>query len=238
MRRQAVEDNIRTHFHAFFVQERQRIAKYITENIDPSLLKKDASDSVDGVLSSYDWSNWQVSIDAALPYLTEAFLVGADDISAFLAVDPLAGTDPRALAYAQDRAGNLIGTGTHPEYALDDSTRQMLHDTLVQQFDQGAQSIPDLSDVIQNDYAFSESRATTIARTETGTAYNMGTIARYRDVGFTKVYVFDGVDHDKACREADGSTWELDYAEEHLLQHPNCHRAFGPAIDDEEVDTS
>lgn len=214
------------------------MAKHITDKINPDLLNKDASDSVDSVLSSYDWSNWQVAIEVALPYLTEAFLVGTDDVSAFLAVDPLAGTDPRALDYARERAGNLIGTGKHPEYALDESTRQMIHDTLVQQFEQGAQSIPDLSAVIQNDYAFSEARATTIARTETGTAYNKGTIARYRDVGISKVYVFDGVDYDDECREANGSTWDLDYAEEHPLSHPNCHRAFGPVIDDEEVDTS
>lgn len=231
MRRQAVEDKIRTHFQAFFKQESKRLTEHVA-----SKLKKDASDNVDDTLNSYDWSNWQVTIEAALPLLTEAFLLGANDVSAFLAADLLTGTDPRALDYARKRAGKLIGTGKNPDYALDETTRQMLHDTLVQQFEQGPQSIEDLAAVIQNDYAFSESRATTIARTETGTAYNIGTITRYRDVGITKVQVFDGVDYDDECANADGQIWDLDYAEEHPLQHPRCRRSYGPVFDDEEVD--
>lgn len=235
MRRQAVEDKIRTHFQAFFTQESKRLADHIA-----SKLNKDASDNVDETLDSYDWSNWQVAIEAALPLLTEAFLLGANDVSSFIGVDLLAGTDPRALDYARKRAGELIGIGKNPDYALSDSTRQMLHDTFVQQFEQGPQSIPDLAAVIQNDYSFSESRATTIARTETGTAYNIGTITRYRDVGITKVQVFDGVDYDDECANADRQIWDLDYAEEHPLQHPNCHRAFSGIFEDDnqEVDES
>lgn len=237
MRRQAVEDNIRTHFHTFFIQERGRLAKHITTNIDPELLKKDdSSGNVDSVLNSYDWSNWQITIQSAAPYLAEAFANGSDDASSYLSID-LPGTDPKALEYAQERAGLLIGSGTDPTYALDETTRQMIRDTLIEQFERGPQSVPDLSSVIQDDYAFSESRATTIARTETGNAYNKGTVSRYRDAGIPKVYVFDG-DHDGECREADGQIWDLDYAEEHLLQHPRCVRAFGPYIDDTEVDTS
>ena len=235
MRRQAVEDKIRTHFYEFFTRESQRLVEHIA-----SKLRKDASDDVNETLSSYDWSSWQIAIEAALPLLTETFLIGANDVSSFLAVDLLAGTDPRAIEYARERAGSLIGAGKNPEYALDGSTRKMLHDTLVQQFEQGAQSIQDLAAVIQNDYAFSESRATTIARTETGTAYNIGAIARYRDVGIPKVQVFDGVDYDDECANADGQIWDLDYAEEHPLQHPNCHRAFSGIFEDDnqEVDES
>jgi hypothetical protein len=235
VRRQAVEDDIRTHFGRFFKREKRKIVGHIVSKIDPELLQKsDNEDKINAAINSYDWSNWQVAIEAAIPMFSEAFLTGADDASNYLSID-IPGTDPRALEYAQARAGELIGTGPDPAYALDEATRQMLHDTLVEQFEQGPQSIPDLSSVIRNNYAFSKSRATTIARTETGNAYNKGTVVRCRENGFEKVYVFDG-DSDGECAEADGQIWSVDYADEHLLQHPNCVRVFSPYVGDEEVD--
>ena len=76
----------------------------------------------------------------------------------------------------------------------------------------------------------SRSRATTIARTETGTAYNLGSVAAYRVGGITHVDVLDG-DDDEPCASANGARWTLDEAEANPLEHPNCTRAFSPVVE-------
>ena len=77
----------------------------------------------------------------------------------------------------------------------------------------------------------SKTRALTIARTETGTAYNLASLAAYRDAGITHVTVLDG-DEDEPCRSANGSRWTIEEAEANPLGHPNCSRAFVPIVED------
>ncbi len=76
----------------------------------------------------------------------------------------------------------------------------------------------------------SRSRALTIARTETGTGYNLGSVAAYRTGGVTHVDVLDGED-DPICAAANGSRWTLEEAEANPLGHPNCTRAFSPVVE-------
>lgn len=76
----------------------------------------------------------------------------------------------------------------------------------------------------------SRSRALTIARTETGTAYNRGAVAAYRAGGVTHVDVLDG-DEDEPCASANGARWTLEEAEANPLGHPNCTRAFTPVVE-------
>lgn len=76
----------------------------------------------------------------------------------------------------------------------------------------------------------SRTRALTIARTETGTAYNLGSVAAYRAGGLTHVDVLDG-DDDEPCASANGSRWTLEEAETNPLGHPNCVRAFSPVVE-------
>lgn len=76
----------------------------------------------------------------------------------------------------------------------------------------------------------SRTRALTIARTETGTAYNLGSVAAYRAGDVTHVDVLDG-DDDEPCASANGARWTLEEAEENPLGHPNCTRAFSPVVE-------
>jgi HK97 family phage portal protein len=76
----------------------------------------------------------------------------------------------------------------------------------------------------------SESRARTIARTETANVYNQAAIMRYERGGIQKVYVMDGRDYDEECRTANGQIWTLEYAMQNPTEHPNCTRAFAPAV--------
>lgn len=73
-------------------------------------------------------------------------------------------------------------------------------------------------------------RAERVARTETAVAYNGAATDAYREAGFTHVVVSDGTDYDDACREADGEVWTLAEAEDNPIEHPNCVRAFAPAL--------
>lgn len=77
----------------------------------------------------------------------------------------------------------------------------------------------------------SRTRALLVARTELGTAQNLGSVAAYRAGGVTHVEVLDG-DDDEPCASANGSRWTLDEAEANPLGHPNCTRSFAPLVSD------
>jgi hypothetical protein len=93
------------------------------------------------------------------------------------------------------------------------------------------ESIAQVAARIEGLPAFSPKRAELVARTETAYWYNLAAIQGYRATGLVDdVFVMDGVDDDDECRAANGQTWSLDFAESHLLAHPNCRRAFAPVL--------
>lgn len=73
-------------------------------------------------------------------------------------------TDPRAQEFIQQRANQLAGQ-------VNDTTYGSIKDALAQGADTG-KSIPDIADLIQHVFDVTDSRAETIARTETISAYN------------------------------------------------------------------
>lgn len=110
-----------------------------------------------------------------------------------------------------------------------ETTRDDIRRLVGQQAEQGW-TIDELAErILELGTIKSESRATAIARTETGTGYNLGSIAAYRAAGLTHVDVLDG-DTDEPCASANGSRWTLEQAEANPLGHPNCTRAFQPVI--------
>ena len=80
---------------------------------------------------------------------------------------------------------------------------------------------------------FARWRANTIARTETAIATNHGSVLGIQQAGVERVDVFDGVD-DAACAAANGAVWTVEQALADPVAHPNCVRAFGPHVEDEE----
>lgn len=85
--------------------------------------------------------------------------------------------------------------------------------------------------------AFSRARARMISRTESGMAYNKGSVLGYRQSGrVKKVRVFDGdgcswPDGHGGGPDADGMIVDLDEAEQYPLAHPNCVRGFAPVVE-------
>lgn len=72
-------------------------------------------------------------------------------------------------------------------------------------------------------------RAEVIARSETAMMFNAASSASFRAGGIEEVDVFDGTG-DAGCADAAGQRWSLDKADDNLLEHPNCVRAFAPVV--------
>jgi HK97 family phage portal protein len=110
-----------------------------------------------------------------------------------------------------------------------DTTRQEVRDLVGKAAEEGW-SIDELAAKIRElKEVHSTARARTIARSETATAYNKGSLAGYREAGVEKVEVFDGDEHEP-CRSANGSIWTIEQAEAEPLCHPNGTRAFAAVI--------
>ena len=67
-----------------------------------------------------------------------------------------------------------------------------------------------------------------VLRTHTVKVSNQANLNTAAELGSPGVRVFDGGpgDTDLPCAQADGQAWTLGYAATHLLEHPNCRRAF------------
>jgi HK97 family phage portal protein len=75
--------------------------------------------------------------------------------------------------------------------------------------------------------SFRDDQLDTIARAEAVTTVNLAMLGGHMSEGTTHVEVFDGAS-DPACREAQGSVWEIRRALREPLAHPSCTRAFAP----------
>lgn len=168
--------------------------------------------------------------------LRRLFLRASKDNAAHLKVDLDWDTvNELAVQYAEERAAELVGKKLvdgqlvdNPGWAIDESTRDMIRRYVKSELE-NAGTPAEIERGIREHYAFSENRAETIARTETGFAYNHGSVEGTRQAGLQYVDVYDG-DYDAACAAADGQVWTLEHAEANPLQHPNCVRAFSPHV--------
>lgn len=129
-----------------------------------------------------------------------------------------------ASDWAKKYGGSLITR-------LDDSTRDMIRAT-IQSSVKEQETFVELKQRLLDNYAFSEKRAETIARTESAIAYNVGAVQCWRESGLVEsVYVVDG-DFDEECQAANGQTWTLEEAEDNPIEHPNCVREFYPVYNE------
>lgn len=156
------------------------------------------------------------STENVVAQISTSFESSAQDVFQSLAED-----------YATTRTAELVTQ-------LDDSTKDMLRSDLKSYMEQGL-TPTEIAQKLQDNYAFSDSRAMNIARTETGFTWNNAGISTIQLGGSKGVKVFDG-DYDKECAEANGENWTFEYAFEHLLEHPQCVRSFGIMLDNEEFD--
>jgi SPP1 gp7 family putative phage head morphogenesis protein len=226
-----------------------KVAGHVRKALDQTDNLQDLADNparLDEAFNQLDWEQWDEDLTAAVvPSLVALYKHGAEEGVKALGMKPdWDAINPLAVKYAEDRAAELVGKrvledGTvidNPDrrYVISDSTREMIKDYVIAAIKEGA-SPYEIEQGIKQHYAFSDARAETIARTETGFAYNRGAIAGYRQAGVTQVEVIDGED-DEECAAANGQIWSLDEAEADPLAHPNCTRAFLPIMPEENDD--
>lgn len=138
-------------------------------------------------------------------------------------------TDRPAVKRMFDKLGDRVK-------GIEATTRDRLQ-TMIERGVNDGLSMGDLAKLIEADEsgAFNAARAMMVARTETGTAYNLLSLAGYKEGGVEKVEIFDGDgcgwdEHDDTDL-ADGSIRTLEDAEDHPLAHPNCVRGWTPYLE-------
>lgn len=138
-------------------------------------------------------------------------------------VDPFNQIHDFALAYAKDRAAEMVGKiyengvlvdDADAEMAITDSTRNFIRNAVVKALgpidgDKSfnlEQALIDLKDEIEGGYVFSKERAKLIARSEIGIAQNQGALASLRalnnsNIGVTMLKKWTTAKDDKVCAE-------------------------------------
>lgn len=155
-----------------------------------------------------------------------------------------------ALEYAQERSAEMVGKrwvdgelvdNPNAEWVISETTRDMLRDDIAQAIEDGT-SNDDLADLISENYAFSDERAETVARTETAFADVAGNLNAYQESGqVDSKRWLTAPDCCDLCEELDGEVVGL---EEDFPNdggdgpplHPNCRCDVLPVLTEEGAD--
>lgn len=148
----------------------------------------------------------------------------------------------RALEYARDRSAELVSFDEDADPLLVSSTRDMIRATIAQGIEDNL-STGAIGDLLEENYAFSEERADTIASTEITTANSMGALASYEEAKDAGVNVKKSwlilEDACDVCQEnADAGAIDLDepFPSGDMAPgaHPHCRCVLVPEVEDED----
>ena len=177
---------------------------------------READPTPDVVLSGLDFSEWESVSKTVSDILAaiskdggeEALIqIGqGDNEKAFSVVND------KAVTYAKDRAADMVGMkyvdgklvpNPDAKWQITESTREMLRGT-VEQAEAEGWSTKQVADAIKSNYAFSDSRAKMIARTEVRQADVSGNMIGYRASGVVaKKRWLVGSEHDEDVPDGD-----------------------------------
>lgn len=180
-------------------------------------------------VESFPWDKWAKDLKKTFEPLYEQ---GADIGAQVIVGEGLDTADPFVDRFMTEYVGERI-------VQLQETTKARVSNLIRRELEKGsARTTTDLgskilSEVSKQFEGYKAWRANTIARTETGFAYNHGAVLGSEQSGFDKVDVSDG-DSDGECRAANGQVWSTTKALANPLAHPNCVRSFSPhvAVDD------
>lgn len=218
---------------------REELVEYFGSLLREAGIRK-ADDLSDVDEGDVDWQD----AEAALTKIIRKLYVKLGDAAAAaigkeLGVELTFDIDGPATAPIRDAIATKV-TG------ITDRTRQLIVDYVTTATDRGY-SMDQLVNGVEDDGflglgAIFADRAQAIALTETATAYNLASVATYRDSGLVdQVLIFDGdecgwTEHDDPDL-ADGSIRDLDDYEDYPVSHPNCQRSAGPIVAGDEADS-
>jgi len=226
--------------------------KIITAQIIGQINKADIPSDVQKILDEIDLQGWSVIVGDV-----EEILRSMGDDGARMALLQLGGiADDKAIVsdadavtndYAKRRSAELVGMrytaegdlieNPNAKWAITDSTRDMLRSTITTALEEGW-SNDHLADELENNFAFSSSRAETIARTEIKRADTQGSLHAYKESGVVQgkesLLSFDYDDDDECQENADAGVIPLDEdfpsGDDAPPYHPNCRCDLVPSV--------
>ena len=241
----------------FFRVQAKAVASQVIDLID----KISVSDAIRlaQILNDIDLNGWD-ELGSDVQEILE--IIGKDGGEAALAQVGIEGAPEEvtnlindgAIEYAKTRSAELVGMkwvdgelveNPNAEWAITDSTREFLRADIQQALEDGIRG-NELADMLEDNYAFSDSRAEMIARTETAFADVNGNLNAYKASGVVQGKTWIAAPSCcEFCQELDGMTVGIDEdfpndGGDGPPLHPNCicdilpETDYEPADEDEE----
>lgn len=242
---------IRKVARAYFDDIRSSVAEQLGKALNGTGKADDPGedeDVVTHIVSGVDLGNWKslmavLGIELAALYV-DAAKQAAKQIGAKLSVDAFDLANEHGIEFARQRAAEMVGmkwvddeliANPAAQWRIDDGTREMLRGDVRLAMQEGW-SNDQLADALADNYAFSDKRATLIARTETARADVEGNLAGYRELGVTRKQWLTAPECCDECHEIDGMTVGIDEGFPSGVNgpplHPNCRCDVLPVLDD------
>jgi hypothetical protein len=206
----------------------------------PSLLTKLKDPRVKRILDDLDLSGFSVLATEVGDILQDVALDGVAKAVLQIGLRGDAVTDQMseaALEYAEERGAELVGMkwvdgklvdNPNAEWAISETTRDYLRADIAEAIFDGRSS-QDLAEIIVDNYAFSDSRAMMVARTEIAFAHSEGNMIAYKESGLVEgkrwILGSEHDDDDECDRNADEGVIPLNQpfqsGDEAAPAHPN-----------------
>ena len=202
------------------------------------------------VTDGLDFGEWQGLSDVVEPIIRRAAEDGA--VAALLQVMPepavgmVTNIRSRAVKWAHDRAAEMVGMkwvggeliqNPAAEWQITEGTREMIRAQVVEAMQNG-DSVQELAGRLKESHAFSNTRARTIARTETAMADNMGNLIGWEETGLVAGKRWITAEDDKVSEicNTNGDMGVIGL-HEHFAHdgmtppaHPNCRCTVVPVL--------
>ena len=251
------EDEAAALIEAYLLTRVDGLAEQITALIDGAAVDWQADDLAAElnrvakiVTDGLDFGEWSGLSDVVEPIIRRAAEDGA--VAALLQVmpDPAVGMvtniRSRAVKWAHDRAAEMVGMkwvggeliqNPAAEWQITEGTREMIRAQVVEAMQNG-DSVQELAGRLKESHAFSNTRARTIARTETAMADNMGNLIGWEETGLVagKQWITAEDDKVSAICNTNGDMGVIGLYE-HFAHggmtppaHPNCRCTIVPVL--------
>jgi hypothetical protein len=255
--KKAVDAATRKRLHIIIRRYLEKKGEAFTALVQAEMVKADdlpssgnslSWETIGALLADDDFWDWGDLSDEVQPLLAGvAATAGESALSQLGLFDAavLAAVSADAVAYAEARGAELVGmrwvngklvVNPNPKWAITDSTRDMIRGLLVDAMKEG-QSTAQFAEAMKTAYPFSDARAETIARTETGMADIRGTAMAWKESGVVVAAKFlASPDCCDECQEQDGDVVELEATDDIELPHPNCRCNWVAVLEDADAE--
>lgn len=218
-------------------------------------VRKDDRETIDKILEAISAGDLALLMDDTQDLLEEIMQDGSAEALAqigFEADESIVNQlNDLALDYAKERSAEMVGKrwvdgqlvdNPNAQWVISETTREMLRADIAAAIEDGT-SNDDLAAELADNYAFSDERAETIARTETAFADVQGNLNAYRESGQVESKRWlTAPDCCDECLELDGVVVGLDEdfpddGGDGPPLHPNCRCDVLPVLTEDPTDS-